>query len=186
MTVDRWVAIDFETATREPTSACALGVAVVEDLEVVDTFSWVVRPPFNEYDFWNTSVHGMCAKDTEFAPEFDEVWWEIQPLLASGRLIAHNAGFDVRVLRSLIETRELPALSYEYACTVTMARKALPHLGKHSLDILCDHYGIRLIHHDAASDAEGCARVAIACARTAGAATVSEAVESLGVKLKQL
>ncbi len=81
MTDDRWVAIDFETATREPTSACALGVALIDGLEVVETASWLIRPPFNEYEFWNTHVHGICAQDTELAPDFDELWWEIGPLL---------------------------------------------------------------------------------------------------------
>jgi len=184
--LDRWVAIDFETATREPTSACALGVALVDGLEIVDTASWLIQPPFNEYEFWNTNVHGISAEDTELAPEFDEVWWEIAPMLQGRRLLAHNASFDMRVLRALLESRELAAPGYEYACTVSVARKAWPHLANHRLDTVCDHCGIGLVHHDAASDAAGCARVAIECARAVGADSIGPALDGLGVAMRRL
>jgi DNA polymerase-3 subunit epsilon len=186
MSHDRWAAIDFETATREATSACAVGIAFIDGLEVVDTASWLIRPPFNEYEYRNTLIHGLSATDTEYAPEFDELWWEIGPLLSGRRLIAHNAPFDMRVLGALIETRELTAPRYEYACTVNMARRAMPGLVNHKLDTVCDQCGIRLMHHDAASDAEACARVALECAQRAKAASIGEALEKLGVGVKQL
>lgn len=181
---DRWAAIDFETATREATSACALGIAIVEGGDVVETASWLIRPPFNEYEFRNTMVHGLSAEDTEFAPEFDEVWWEVRQVLEGARLLAHNAAFDMRVLRALFETREIATPPLEYACTVTMARRAMPHLPRHTLDVVCDHCGIRLVHHDAASDAEGCARIALACADAVGASDVRGALEVLGIELR--
>jgi DNA polymerase-3 subunit epsilon len=183
---DTWVAIDFETATREPTSACAVGIAVIRGGRVAERGSWLVQPPFNEYEFWNTRVHGISAEDTELAPDFREVWFELQPILAQGPLLAHNAAFDMRVLRSLIGSLELPAPAVRYACTVSMARKAFPNLSSHKLNVVCDHCGIGLVHHDAASDAEACANVALECAANVGAASVSEAVELLGVKMTRL
>lgn len=186
MPSDRWVAIDFETATREPTSACALGLAVIEDDAVVEAHSWLIRPPFNEYEFWNTKVHGLGPDDTELAPEFDELWWEIAARLRGAKLIAHNAPFDMRVLGALINTRELSSPGYEYACTLRMSRLVLPHLNKHTLDVVCDHCGIGLRHHDAASDAKACAEVALQCARRLGVRTVSEALSELGVSTRTL
>jgi len=183
---DTWVAIDFETATREPTSACAVGVAVVRGGRVEERASWLVQPPFNEYEFWNTNVHGISAEDTALAPDFREIWFELQPLVAQGPLLAHNAGFDMRVLRALRASFELPMPAVSYACTVTMARRAFPMLSSHKLDIVCEHCGIGLVHHDAASDAVACANVALACATAVGAASVSEACEILGVPLKRL
>lgn len=182
----RWVAIDFETATREPTSACALGAAVIEGLEVVETCSWLIRPPFNEYEYRNTLVHGLCAEDTELAPEFDEVWWEVRALIGDSSLIAHNAGFDMSVLGALINSRELISPPLHYACTLTVARRAWPGLGNHKLDTVCAHCDISLVHHDAASDAAACAEVAVAAARTLGADSVAEALEQLRIEPKQL
>ena len=184
--VDTWVAIDFETATREPTSACAVGVAIVEGERVAKRSSWLVQPPFNEYEFWNTRVHGISAEDTVLAPDFREIWFELQPMLAAGPLLAHNASFDMRVLRALLGSLELPIPPVRYVCTVSMARKAFPKLSSHRLNVVCDHCGIRLMHHDAASDAEACASVALECASAVGAATISEAVEALGVRVARL
>jgi DNA polymerase-3 subunit epsilon len=183
---DTWVAIDFETATREPTSACAVGIAIIRGGRVTDRQSWLCQPPFNEYEFWNTNVHGISAEDTELAPDFREVWFELQPILAEGPLLAHNASFDMRVLRSLIGSLELPAPAIRYACTVSMARKAFPKLPSHKLNVVCDHCGISLMHHDAASDAEACAAVALECATAVGADSVAEAIELLGVKVSRL
>jgi len=178
---DVWVAIDFETATREATSACALGIAVVRDGRVDERHSWLIQPPFNEYEYRNTLIHGLGPGDTEFAPDFRELWFEVQPLLALGPLLAHNASFDVRVLRASIASHELPALAYPYVCTVNLARKAFPQLPRHTLNVVCDHCGIALVHHDAASDAEACANVALECAAVSGAPTIANAVEVLGV-----
>ena len=183
---DVWVAIDFETATREPTSACALGVAIVRDGRVDERRSWLIQPPFNEYEFWNTRIHGLGPDDTDLAPDFREVWFEVQPLLAQGPLLAHNASFDIRVLRALIASHELSAMAYEYVCTVSMARKAFPQLKRHTLDVVCDHCGIALVHHDASSDAEACANVALECAAVSGAPSIAHAVEALGVGVGRL
>jgi DNA polymerase-3 subunit epsilon len=183
---DTWVAIDFETATREATSACALGLAIVRDGRVVRTESWLIQPPFNEYEYRNSLIHGMSAEDTELAPDFAEVWWEVAPLLAEGPLLAHNAPFDIRVLRALIASHQLVTPSYEYVCTVALARKAFPDLRRHTLDVMCDHCGIALRHHDAASDAAACAILAQSCAEEAGAPSITQAVELLGVRVARL
>jgi DNA polymerase III subunit epsilon len=183
---DTWVAIDFETATREANSACALGLAVVRDGRIERTESWLIQPPFNEYEYRNTLIHGISPEDTALAPDFAEVWWEVAPLLAEGPLLAHNAPFDIRVLRALIASHELVAPSYEYVCTVSLARRAFPDLRRHTLDLMCDHCGITLMHHDAASDAAACASLALSCADAAGTGSIAEAVEALGVRVARL
>ena len=42
---DTWIAIDFETATSNPNSACALGVAVLQHGEIASTGAWLIKPP---------------------------------------------------------------------------------------------------------------------------------------------
>ncbi len=116
----------------------------MRDGRIERTESWLIQPPFNEYEYRNTLIHGITAEDTALAPDFAEVWWEIAPLLAEGPLLAHNAPFDIRVLRALIASHELVAPSYEYVCTVALARRAFPELRRHTLDVMCDHCGITL------------------------------------------
>ncbi|MDD4534183.1 MAG: exonuclease, partial [Prevotella sp.] len=40
-----FVAIDFETASNSPDSICEAGICVVRDGKIVETQSWLVRPP---------------------------------------------------------------------------------------------------------------------------------------------
>lgn len=186
MPADRWVAIDFETATREATSACALGIAVIEGLTIVDAAAWLIQPPFNEYEYRNTAVHGLSAEDTEDAPAFEDVWEEVRGAIGDATLLAHNAPFDMRVLRALIATRQLEAPVYEYACTVALSRRAWPSLRNHRLDTVCEHCGVDLVHHQAESDARACARVAIEGARSLGASEVGEALAVVGLRTRRL
>jgi DNA polymerase III epsilon subunit-like protein len=42
---ERFVALDFETATCDSDSACALGVVVVQGSRIVRRRRWLMRPP---------------------------------------------------------------------------------------------------------------------------------------------
>ena len=63
-----FVAIDFETATRNWDSACSVGLAFVRGQEVVATFHQLIQPPGNRYDQGNIDIHGIYPEDTELAP----------------------------------------------------------------------------------------------------------------------
>jgi DNA polymerase III subunit epsilon len=45
-----FTAIDFETATTNRLSACAVGAAVVRDGRVTDVFRTLIRPPVLDFD----------------------------------------------------------------------------------------------------------------------------------------
>lgn len=183
---DTWIAIDFETATAARDSACALGIAVVDGGAIVERRSWLMRPPGNEYSHWNIRVHGIHPADTAEAPSFGDLYPELAPYLEDQRLIAHNAPFDASVLRGCIATYGLRRPRAGYVCSVSLARRAFPALPDHKLPTVCAHCGIELDHHDAASDANGAAMIALHCRDAVGAATVDEAVRRLGVSMRLL
>ncbi|MHB9002644.1 MAG: exonuclease [Actinobacteria bacterium HGW-Actinobacteria-10] len=182
----RWIAIDFETATREKASACALGMAVIEDGCLVEVRDWLIQPPGNIFEMRNTRIHGIDEDMVAQEPEFDELWPEISGFLDDAVLLAHNAPFDMAVLRASIDRYGLEPLRAGYYCTVSMARKVWPRLPNHKLDCVCGHCGIELNHHDAASDAEGCARIALRCRRETGADTLEALVDRLGLSAGSL
>ena len=179
---DDWVAIDFETATRARDSACAVGIAVVREGAVVDSRSWLIRPPGNEYEYWNVRVHGITPDRTENAPTFAELWPLLRGYLDGAHVLAHNASFDMGVLRALLASGGLEPPEMRYVCTVLLARRAFPELPRHRLDTVCGHCGIELTHHDAASDAAACATIALRCREAIGAPTVHEAVRAFGLR----
>ena len=57
----------------------------------------------------------------------------------------------------LLYRLELP--DAPYFCTVKLSRKVYPYLKHHRLNDVCDYMGIQLDHHDAGSDARGCALI---------------------------
>jgi DNA polymerase-3 subunit epsilon len=183
---DRWVAIDFETATSERCSACSLGLAVIENGIIVDTRSWLIRPPANAYDWRNTSIHGISAQHTEFEPGYDELYPAIRRFLEGEYLLAHSAAFDVSVLRALHSRYGIALPRAKYACSCHLARRAFPALANHKLPTVCGHCGISLEHHDAASDALACARVALSCCDAVGERTVASAIGRLGLATARL
>ena len=46
-----FAAIDFETANNERTSVCSVGVVVVRDGDIVDTFYSLIQPEPNYYNY---------------------------------------------------------------------------------------------------------------------------------------
>ena len=60
-----FVAIDFETANSERSSVCSVGIVVVREGEIVQKHYALIQPEPNYYNFHNTRVHGLSAKDTQ-------------------------------------------------------------------------------------------------------------------------
>jgi len=159
----RWAAVDFETATHDRASACALGVVIVEGGEELHRQAWLIRPPGNAYDPRNIAIHGIQPADTEHAPGFDEVWREAMAMIGDRSLVAHNAPFDVGVIRGGCDAYQLAPPSSPYLCTVQLSRRTWPQLHAHKLPIVAGHVGAQLDHHDALSDAAACSKILQAC-----------------------
>lgn len=157
-----FVAIDFETADHGPDSACAVGLVRVEGLKVVRREAVLIRPPRRAVVFsW---VHGITWEMVEGEPTFGELWPRLLPLLdGAAFLAAHNAPFDRRVLAACCEVAGQPVPPLPFVCTVHLARRRLGIIPA-NLPAVCRRLGIGLIHHDAGSDAEACARIVIAAA----------------------
>ena len=98
--MENFAAIDFETANNERTSVWSVGVVIVRNGEIVDSFYSLIQPEPNYYCYWNTKVHGLTQKDTENAPIFSEVWAQIAPKIEGLPLVAHNNAFDESCLKA--------------------------------------------------------------------------------------
>ncbi len=160
-----FVALDFETANRYRNSACAISVVRVEDGNIVETFSRLIKPPQRHFEF--TFIHGISEDDVADAPEYHEIHEEILRMMDGvGVIAAHNAPFDKSVMNALCAHWGLPVPSVPWECTVKLARKKW-NLSSAKLPVVCEHLGIFLKHHDAMSDATACAKIVLA-ARSGG------------------
>jgi DNA polymerase-3 subunit epsilon len=157
-----FVAIDFETADHGADSACAVGLIRVENLKIVTRESVLIRPPRDRVLF--TYVHGITWHMVRTAPVFKDVWTKLSPVLDGATfLAAHNAPFDRGVLRACCTAAGLAVPALPFVCTVQVARRTWA-LKPANLPAVCRRLGIGLIHHNAGSDAEACARIVIAAA----------------------
>ncbi len=153
-----FTALDFETA--DELTPCELGVCVVRKGKIVETRSWLIKPDCYPYmNPWHQNVHGISSRELDKAPYFDTVWAEAGPYLSDSLLVAHNARFDMTVLRETLCRHGMPIPSVDYLCSVRLSRRMWPEMENHRLDALCRRFGIVFRHHRAGEDAEACARV---------------------------
>ena len=181
-----FITIDFETATSAGDSPCEIGLTFVRDGKVTGTYSKLIRPPGNRYDFWNIKVHGIQPHETQFEPSFDEIWPELQPLVKDQFLIAHNASFDFSVLRRTLSSYRLEIPSLLYACSVQLSRKVWTGLEKYNLKSLCDYHGINLNHHRAEADSLATAQLCIKAFEQAQIESVNDIRTKLGTHVWQM
>ena len=187
--VESFIAIDYETANSDRRSACSLGVSIVEDCVVKETFQTYIKPPqdFNYFDQFNIMIHGIQKSDVKNSPNFSEVWSHLVSINSNNLpIVCHNSGFDIRVTQDLINHYQISIRDIEYFDTLTIAKKLWPHLINHKLSTLSSVFGIDLDHHNAASDSEACARIAIQQMKELGKESLIEVAKTYGFTLGKL
>lgn len=157
-----FAAIDFETADSKRDSACAVAVVRVERGEIVASEYRLIRPPRSKFSPFCVRVHGIHWEDVRDEPDFAGIWPDIAPVMDGVEyMVAHNASFDSSVLKACAQVGRVRLPPLPFWCTVAMSRRIWPGLENHKLNTVADFLGIPLQHHNAASDAEACARIAI-------------------------
>lgn len=157
----KFIAIDFETANSNRNSPCEIGVVKIEDGVIVEKKSFLIKPKDNYFDSYNTFLHGIDESTVENEPEFDVIYESLKSDFESHPIIAHNASYDISVLRHTLDLYNIEYPETEYSCTYQMSKESLSGLLSYKLDSVCNHFGIKLDHHKALSDAEACAEIAI-------------------------
>jgi DNA polymerase-3 subunit epsilon len=185
-TVIDFVTIDFETATSERNSPCELGLTFVADGKITETKSWLIKPYYNCFDYFNTLIHGITASDVADKPEFNELWRDVLPLVEGKFLIAHNAGFDMSVLRKTLELYEIPFPEFSYSCSYIFSKQVWPGLSGYDLATLCNVHNIPLQHHRAGPDSKATAELCIKAFETKAIYSFANFTSNLDVTVGKL
>ncbi|MBR1447507.1 MAG: 3'-5' exoribonuclease [Prevotella sp.] len=159
-----FIAIDLETATSDRSSICQIGITEVVDGKICDTKSWLVQPEGNRYDSMNIWIHGITPNDTKNSPSFPDVWKEVQPYLQNKIVVAHNTSFDMYALKNAFDKYGMEYPTFDYYCTLRIARYTIKGCYSYSLDVVLNHLGINMgQHHKADSDSRACAMLLLKC-----------------------
>jgi DNA polymerase III subunit epsilon len=178
-----FIALDTETNGYggdlcEMTEVGAVLVGGGELHETYDSLVKVERPLSRGIQRFTGITQGMV----DGAPPPDEVLPEIADLLEGRVLVAHNARFDVGVLRQAFERVGIDWPKPPVLCTVQLARRFAPLARKRGLAMLAGSLGIEVDEvHRALPDALTCARVfcALFPRLCANAATLGDAIDLL-------
>jgi len=107
---------------------------------VIDQFISLINPekPIQEFVVQLTGINNKMLRN---APKFFEVAKRIIEITKDSILVAHNAEFDTRILKT-----EFDRLGYEYQrnsiCTVELSGKLIQDEKSYSLGKLCKSLGI--------------------------------------------
>ncbi|UFU00789.1 3'-5' exonuclease [Radiobacillus kanasensis] len=174
------VSIDFETANKYRSSPCAIGIVVSDGVKIIDEFYSLINP-LMEFDPYNIYVHGIEEVEVVDAPTFDELWPVIQKYIENGIVVAHNASFDMSVLRASLDRYQLPYPTMEYLCSVVLSKQIWPGLENYKLNQLADVHSIRFNHHNALEDARVVVQLLQAAIAEHDVRTISELIDLHGV-----
>ena len=121
-----YIVFDVETPNRANDRMSAIGITAIKDSKIVANYFSLVDPE-THFDYFNTQLTGIDAEKVKGAPNFAELWKKIEPIMSKGILVAHNAVFDMSVLRSCLRSYGITwKPTVEYLCTVQIGRRILP------------------------------------------------------------
>jgi len=180
-----FTAIDFETANGSAASACSVGLVKVRDGQVVDRIGWFIRPPFGHDHFseWNVRIHGITPDMVLDAPTWVEQLVDLTEFTGDDVLVAHNAGFDMGVIRAACLATGSPVPGYSYLCSLQLARTTYV-LDSYRLPSVAMAAGFEdFPHHDAVADAEACAAIMIHAADRYGVIDMAELAVAARIRM---
>jgi len=156
----REIVLDTETTGTDPAAGdriIEIGcVELVKQFPTGRTFHAYVNPQ-RSVSHGAFNVHGLSEAFLADKPIFAAIADPLLEFVADGRLVIHNAGFDIAFLNAEFSRTGHPPLDMmRVVDTLTLARRRHPG-APNNLDALCTRYGIdnsRRTKHGALLDAE--------------------------------
>lgn len=134
--------VDLESTGGKPADDRIMEIAIVlhDGQKVIDQFESLVNPGRDIQEFVQrlTGINDSMVKK---APTFSDLAQEIDSLTHDCIFVAHNVGFDYRMVQSAFKRHKM---SYKRPtlCTVKLAQSLMPSSEKFNLDHLCKSLNI--------------------------------------------
>ena len=178
-----FVAIDFETANERRNSPCSIGLVVVKNGEIIEKVHHLIKPKEMRFMPINIGIHGIRPSMVKDELEFDKVWEKIKHYFNDNLVIAHNASFDISVLRKTLELYNIEMPSFQYMCTMKLSRNFYSNLDNARLNTINNFLGYEFNHHDALEDAIACGNILLNICEEVKSTDINEISKLVGVTL---
>jgi DNA polymerase-3 subunit epsilon len=184
---DEWVVIDFETASARCTP-CQVAAIRVREGEEIALLSTLIYQHVDEFDAFNVALHGIEPEMVRDAPTWPVVRERLLEFSAGAPLVAHNAPFDIGVLRDASDVYEIGWPPVRYTCTLGIARQVWPGRKTYSLSALCHSLQIDIDGraHDALHDARLAALLLGRAMEQREAPSLAELLDGLRMRLGEV
>lgn len=141
---DTFIVVDVETNGKKIPDGKIIEIAMIKiyNGSPIDYFHTLINPK-EQLPWFITKLTGIKNSMLKMAPTFQEIANEIIKFIQDGIIVAHNAPFDYAYLKCELE-RSIDNFTFENEklCTVKLARKKFPELGKYNLDFLSEVFNI--------------------------------------------
>lgn len=164
-----FVSFDFENLFPQRVTACSVGMVKYKNGKIVDRYYTLIRPPF-EYEGKRgpalTWIHGFTEDMFECERTFAEILPEMEEFIENLPLVAHNACVERACIQDACAYYNITtSIPYDdimdtYLLSICIEDKLgmkVRGTGTHSLNIVCQRFGVKeQRHHHACDDAEMC------------------------------
>jgi DNA polymerase-3 subunit epsilon len=149
--------IDFETTGLSPAQgdrATEIAAVILQDGKVVDRYQSLMNAGAHIPSFIE-ALTGISNAMIRKAPTAAEVMQEVSDFVGDYPLVAHNASFDCKFWDAEL-ARISRARRQEFACSMLLSRRLLPHAPSHKLGVLVEFANLPVAgrYHRALADAE--------------------------------
>ena len=148
----RFAVVDVESTggAGEMNRITEVGIALVDDTEIVETFHTLVDPGAPISPFVQ-KLTGITDEMVQGAPQFQKIAEKVDELLRDRIFVAHNVQFDLKMMRTELK-RCCISFDPPRLCTVKLARRVFPGFPSYSLHNLTESLGLSDFHHHRAMD----------------------------------
>ena len=136
--MDRFAVLDFETTglSAGDDRIIEVGVAIIAEGKVVDTFSQLMSPGRRLPSFI-TSLTGITDAMVRDQPQPEAVMPRLRAFLGDLPCVAHNAGFDQRFFTSEMERAD-ESHERTFLCSLLLSRRLVAGATSHRLGALAE------------------------------------------------
>jgi DNA polymerase-3 subunit epsilon len=159
----KFCGLAFATANSCLGSICAVGTVLLEEGVVLERQEYLVKP-CKSMDYMSEfcqDIHNISYEDLRESPEFFEVWQNVKEMLLSADCVVfYNAPSELQHLDNVLSWYNLPAVSFNYVCSLQLCRYHFPKLLNYNLEDIAEKFDITFQHHDILENAETSVKIA--------------------------
>jgi len=157
-----FIVVDVETTgtrARGRDRVTEIAAVLVKNGTATTVFDSLINPE-RPIPSFITSLTQISSEMVANAPRFGEVCSQLLGVLEGNVFTAHNAAFDWGFVSMEVQRATGRQLVGQRLCTVRLARRLLPQLGRRNLDSVANYFGVEVgARHRAGGDALATAQV---------------------------